>query len=142
MLTETHLDAQKKERRLYKDCLFFCRIIPNDRTACAALIGEDYDGAGCTNENYIIKPESDEILATIWFLFNFDTRTQEYFRFNSRGQGRGRILEQDLLNMPIFTISTDQLSTSLELLRLFRHKSKMNNAVMGKIYSELSKLRC
>ena len=62
---------------------------------------------------------------------NFDGSTAEYLQTNSRGQGRGRIKEDDLLNMPIPEIEVPE--SIIELHKQLTDKQSIDVRLLEKV---------
>lgn len=110
-ISTSHLKPKKKAWTLKSGCILFSRLASED--PCCAIIQPSWDGAGCTNENYIIElnhEASNNCLYEIWHAINCCPISRDFLRCQARGQGRGRIKENDLMNLPIKPLSaTDQI---------------------------------
>jgi hypothetical protein len=132
---DTHLcpKAKSKTRMLEKDCLLMSRLLSDDQVPACGVISDRYDGAGCTNENYIIKVEDNKSLTTIWYLINFDKDCHDYLWSHCRGQGRGRITDDDLLAMPIRDLTDDEMTGATDLLNNLKKKIKIDEIIEQKL---------
>lgn len=134
---ETHLNPkdESKTRMLREGCLLISRLLSNDQIPACGLIHRRYHGAGCTNENYIINPNSENDLITLWYRINFDQSCHEFLWDHCRGQGRGRIQEADFLNMPVADLSDDERSKASDLLEILKKKVKLDDLIERRLAS-------
>lgn len=139
ILIETHLNPQRKTLALQRGCIFMSKLVSDDYRPRCALVTAPFVGAGCTNENYIIKPHCDRDLVRLWYLINFNADTHEYLRSNARGQGRGRILMADLLQLPILPVPAAFIKIAARLLRRLIEKTSSDHCLLGEL-AELSSL--
>lgn len=101
IVVKSNLNPKSRVQALVEDCLLINRIVSDGDRVCCGIITKEFDGAGCTNENYVIKPNNPNDLYKLWYTINFNKEVQEYIRANTRGQGRGRIFIDDLINAPM-----------------------------------------
>lgn len=132
---ETHLNPKNsaKIRTLREGCLIISRLLSKDQVPACGFVHKHYDGAGCTNENYIINPNSENDLITLWYRINFDPACHEFLWDHCRGQGRGRIQEADFLNMPVADLSNDEKSKAGDLLEILKKKVKLDDLIEKRI---------
>ena len=136
---ETHLKPKStsKIRALQMDCLLMSRLLSEHQTPACAVIPEKYHGAGCTNENYIIQPDCTRgalyWLATIWYLINFDKECHYYLWSHCRGQGRARIIADDLLAMPIRELTTAEMKIAKDLIDSLNKKRWVDEIIEQKL---------
>ena len=132
---ETHLKPKPKSkvRSLKKGCLLVSRLLQQGQTPACGLIPDRFDGAGCTNENYVIEAGSVEDCYTIWFLVNFDTECHEYLQAHCRGQGRGRIMENDLLAMPVRQLTGEEMELTTMSLKNLHIKGEVDRRALASL---------
>ena len=135
IISETHLNPKCKTQALELNCILMSRLLSDQQSPCCGIVTQSFGGAGCTDENYVIKPKNDACKILLWHLINFDDKTSEYLHDNSKGQGRGRIKIEDLLNMPIYDVSIDKLKKSQEIINLLAKKIAIDEAILAKISS-------
>jgi len=133
---ETHLKpkAKSKTRALKANCLLMSRLLSGKQTPACGVIPEKYHDAGCTNENYIIKADDTHWLVTIWYLINFDNYCHEYLWSHCRGQGRARIMVDDLLAMPIRELTTEEMSRAKDLIDSLNNKMWIDEIIEQKFH--------
>jgi hypothetical protein len=133
IITNTHLRPKKKALTLYNGCILMSRLVSEEHPPCCGVVDDIYAGAGCTNENYIIRPNDKNDLIDIWWCINFDTDAIRFIQSNSRGQGRGRILENDLLNMPFKKIPVNIRDNVIRIFQRLSKKSKLDMMLRDEI---------
>jgi len=116
LIKETHLNPKEKERVLRSGCLLMNRIVAANQQPVCALVTEEFDGAGATEENYIIRPNNSDDLARIWYFINCDPKCRDYIKSHCRGTGRGRINYDDLLKMPVWDLSESEIETATKYI--------------------------
>jgi hypothetical protein len=133
ILAETHLRPQNKINRLLSGSLLFSRMIPEGNAICCAVITEHWSGAGCTSESYVISPRTPEARNDIWYRLNFDAATHDYLRAHARGQGRGRVHADDLLNLPTPPLTEDQHEVCNKLLQQLEGKAELDRRLIRRL---------
>jgi hypothetical protein len=126
ILAETHLRPKHKINTLLSGSLLMSRLISEANAICCAVITDHWDGAGCTNENYIITPRTPEARIAIWFRINFSVEASDYLRAHARGQGRGRVHADDLLKLPTAPLTVDQHDACNKLLQQLEVKARID----------------
>lgn len=134
-IRETHLNpkASAKTRTLREGALLISRLLSEKQTPACGFVHKKFDGAGCTNENYIINPNNENDLLTIWYRINFDKSTHEFLWDHCRGQGRGRIQEADFLNIPMADLNSEELAKASELIEILKKKAKLDDLIERRI---------
>ena len=133
MVIETHLNPSKKVNSLVYGSLLFSRLLSETQAPACGIVDDRFKGAGITSENYVIVPKDEDALAKIWHAINFDQSTGEYLRSVSRGQGRGRVKEEDMLNMPVPKVrSIDKI---LGVIEQIETKLTVDNKLLEKLNS-------
>lgn len=132
---ESHLKpkATSKKRGLKSGCLLMSRLLSNEQNPACAMIPAKYEGAGCTTENHIIKADSPDWTVAIWYLINFDNPTHEYLWSHSRGQGRGRISDVDLMNMPVRELTPIEMQKAKDLMDSLDKKIWVDDIIEQKL---------
>lgn len=133
ILTKSNLNPAKKARTLEEGTLFMSRLIADDQPPACGVVTEQFVGAGCTTEGYVIKPNDETDLVLIWYLINFDKEICKYLRMNARGQGRGRILHDDMMSMPIPDVDESKLELAGRVLHKLLKKSEFDRLVATEI---------
>jgi hypothetical protein len=133
ILAETCLRPKSKTNRLLSGSLLFSRMISEGNAICCAVITEHWDGAGCTNENYIITPRTPEARIAIWYHINFNPEAHDYLLAHARGQGRGRVRADDLLNLPTPPLTEDQHEVCKKLLRYLNSKARIDRFLIRQL---------
>ena len=128
---ETHLRPQKKTNQLVSGSLLFSRLLSDNQDPVCGLVHGKWIGAGVTSENYLMVPNSEEALVRVWHAINFNQSTKDYLKDLARGQGRGRIKEDDLLNAPIPEVGC--APKVVAMLELLREKSDFDDRVHEKL---------
>jgi hypothetical protein len=133
ILAETHRGPESKTNRLLSGSLLFSRMISESNAICCAVITEHWDGAGCTNENYIITPRTPQARIAIWYHINFSPEARDYLLAHARGQGRGRVRADDLLRLPTPPLTEGQHEACKELLRHLESKAKIDRRLICRL---------
>jgi len=117
MVEETHLNPSKKSNSLVLHSILFSRLLSETQEPACGVVDSRFQGAGVTSENYVIVPKNGVAMTRIWHAINFNKEAGEYLRAISRGQGRGRIKEEDLMNLPIPPVqSHDKIASIIDLV--------------------------
>lgn len=126
IVTTTHLDPKNKTQKLINGTIFMSRLLSEGQEPCCGIVGDDFHGCGCTDENYIIKTNNVDDTILVWYLINFDKSVQRYLHDNSKGQGRGRIKDADLMNMLIPDVSEESLNNAKSLSNKLAKKARVD----------------
>lgn len=135
VLTRSHLCPAKRVRTLEAGTLFMSRLVAEDSPPACGVTTEEFVGAGCTGEGCVLKPLDQKDLVLLWYLINFDTETHTYLRSNARGQGRGRVLADDLMAMPIPDVDESKLKLASKVLAKLLKKSEIDRLLTGELES-------
>jgi hypothetical protein len=133
ILAETHLRPASKTNTLLSGSVLFSRLISEGNAICCAVITDQWDGTGCTNENYIITPRTPEARIAIWYHINFNPEAHDYLLAHARGQGRGRVHADDLLKLPTPPLTEDQHEACHELLQHLEVKARIDRRLIRRL---------
>ena len=114
------------------------RLVSETQTPCCAVVTEASAGMGTSDESYVLRPRTDRDRIILWYLINFHPGTRAYLQDNSKGQGRGRIKDADLLNMPIPELSDELVAEAETAIRRLARKAT-GDALLTAMLEELER---
>ena len=133
IIAPSHLDPKTRTQQLERGCIFMSRLVSETQTPCCAIVTETSAGMGASDESYVLRPHTNRDRITLWHLINFHPVVQAYLQDNSKGQGRGRIKDADLLNMPIPELSDEVVASADALMQKLAKKAKVNDLLITMI---------
>jgi hypothetical protein len=122
----SHLTPKTRTQQLEEGCIFMSRLVSETQTPCCAVVTETSVGMGTSDESYVLRPNTDRDRVVLWYAINFDPMAQAYLQENSKGQGRGRIKDTDLLDMTIPELPDEVVAKVDMLMQRLAKKAKVD----------------